>query len=413
VSDWTIDARWDRPAKLMAQHSTHYLLLRIVPGGTRPAAGSAPASAATAPAAITAANAHSPRLAIAIDSSRSMDEAGRFAACAQAAAQLAERYGATEGGVRAALFSKAASPLLLSGTDGATLARQLSASLAQAKLRSVSRYDLALEWLAAELAAAPADTPRVAVLLGDGGATDEGGYAPAQGALQAQAAALAAQGIRLWTAGDGGESRLLERLAQAGGGVYCSPEELPARLAAAYPPPQATAGEAALPSASASPGGMLPRLGLRLDSRQHGLVLRRACRLRPDSACLTARIDGSGWGLDAGELPAWQELELLLEWQLPPAAFGTAEGPDPIVAARLLDTAGQRLGEAVAGLDYTTDPRRAQQLLPEIDQARRLWELAGLDAWTAQAADGALRRTGVLPPLPGQASAPPAGGVPQ
>jgi hypothetical protein len=354
-------------------------------GGPRPTTGVADGGRADGAGPVPTAL----HLTIALDASRSMEEQGRFTSCVAACAALVGQLNATDS-FELAVFSKDLRPQVGASPGGAAALAQVQRALDSVRPRGVTRTDLALRWHSERLGAADGAL-RLALLVTDGDPTDDMGYPVAPDALLAQARALAGQGAQLCTAGVGSAEAYnaagLHALAEAGSGqfIYCAEaEQLAARLLRRLP-----AGEAVVA------GGM----ALRLASRQNGLELVSAQRLRPLPAQLEVQPDGSGWRLDPGPLYGRQAVELLLELRLPPAPFGTAEAPNPILAATLADgadAAAAPLATALAELDYSSDPVRAQQLNLAVDQERRQWELRGHAAELQQL-------SGAAPPAAGAA----------
>jgi hypothetical protein len=359
-----IDCAWDRPVKPLAQPSRHFLLVRIS-GSANHGASSHPGGEAGAPSPqAPAAQLH---LAIALDASRSMEEQGRFASCVAACAALAGRLTASDS-FELAVFSKDLRPQLGPRAGGSEAAGAVAAALAAVRPRGVTRTDLALKWCRDRLKAADGQL-KLALLVTDGDPTDDMGYPVDADQLLDQARLLAGEGAQLCTAGVGSAEAYnaagLQALAAVAGGqfIYCAEAAtLAARLLSRLP-----AGEQVWSGVTR----------LRLASRQAGLDLRSAQRLRPLPASLEVAASAAGsWEFDPGPLYARQPVDLLLELRLPPAAFGTGEGLNPILGLAL-EATGAETAQALATLDYSADPARIQQLNATVDQERRQWELRG------------------------------------
>jgi Ca-activated chloride channel family protein len=339
---------WDRPAHSGPRPSPHVLRVRI-----RPQAGHVPAQGLPL------------RLAIAVDTSSSMDGpmlAHARASCLAVLAQLRP-----EDRFSLAGFASDVTPLL-EGLPGGPEACDVGASaIAGLEAFGVTRTDLALEWLLRALPPEPG-TMRMGVLVTDGHPTDlQGQPLPTTTELLDRAGRLDTAGATLCTVGlgDAGNfnSSFLVDLSDRGRGAFLyadTPEALQ---------PQLRARLAAGQSVTATD------LRLMLRPLLPGVVLKGCCRLRPEFVPLELPVNPNEAGIRLGGIQGDAPTDVLVSIEAPPAGFGDLAGARPIVALRLEGEQAAPREELQAYLHYTDSYVEAQRIDSEINKDRLHWEL--------------------------------------
>lgn len=386
---------WDRSARCGARPSPHVLRIRITP--TNSAVQGLPL-----------------RLAIAVDSSSSMEGAMLAHARASCLAVLAQLR--PEDQFSLAGFSGAVTPLLTGIPGGAGTRDAAAQAVTGLQATGVTRTDLALEWL---IGALPPErgVVRMGVLITDGRPTDSQGQPlPVVTELLDRAARLGDSDITLCTVGLGDAANFntsfLVDLSDRGRGAFLyadNPEalepQLNARLAAGQ---SITAADMRIVVRPLMPGVALTgacrlrpdfvplelpaatrETSIRPGSVQNDAAMNGEAGLTPDSvqgdAAAEASIRlGGVQGIEAtageasirlGGIQGDAPTDVLVSLEAPPAAAGAAAGEQTIVAVRLERDGAPPGSEMCASLLYTDSYVEAQQIDKEINQDRMRWEL--------------------------------------
>lgn len=342
-----MELSWDRPAKALSQESVHHLRVRLC-HSSEMRRGLAL------------------RIAVALDTSRSMEQDNRLER-AREACQIAARDLRAGDSLSLAGYSKQVEPLFENLQYEPAAATRVEHALRQLSARGVTRTDLALDWLLRMLAGGNDRHARVAVLITDGQPTDDMGNVTDDPAdLLRQAERLREQGAILCAIGLGRaeefNTELLDALSSCGRGEFiyaAEPGELEVSLGDLF----AHAQQLGVSESS-----------LALTSLRPGSQVCAACRIRPEFSELevSAAADGK-YQVQTGALTAGEPVDFMLRLLVPSAAFGEAAGPREVLA--LDATAGQADCRGTAQLEFTSSYAKRQELNAEIDRDRRLWEM--------------------------------------
>ncbi len=378
---YSVELAWDRPAHSGPRPSEHVLRVRV-----RPAPRESGNSATLANASGMGAGGGLPlRLAIALDTSSSM--AGARLEYARTACLTILEQMRPEDRVSLAGDADRGSPWLEQSAGGPGARSAGERALESMQAQGVTRTDLALDWLLGALPVEP-DTMRMGILITDGHATTPQGQPLATtGDLLAQAERLQGGGVTLYTVGLGDASNfntsLLVDLSDRGRGAF---------LYAPTPPTLAGQLQERL-AANQEMGTSEATLHVR--SLRQGIVVKNACRIRPeflpieretiaDSADATGGAlsgtdvgTGTAVGTTSFQLGALSRdlvTDLLLSVEVPPPGFAEGNGQQPMLEVSL-ETDGTVRATEVMELLYTPSYAEAQRLDAEVNGDRLEWDL--------------------------------------
>lgn len=343
---YDLEPDWDRPARSGAQPTTHILRVRLRPAEAVSSSSGLPL-----------------RLAIALDTSNSMT--GSKLAHARTACEAVIAQLRTEDRLWLCGYSGEVMPMLSALPGGPAASAAAHAALEKLQASSVTRMDLALEWIQNVL---PADAGVVSmgILITDGHATDFGGrLLDDSQPLLRQAEALSAQGIALSTVGLGDAANFntgfLVTLADRarGGFLYAdTPEALETELRMRLTTGQTMAVEEA-------------RLVVK---REQGVRILQCCRIRPDFLPLDAPSDEDETYITVGGLRADIPTDLLLLVEV--ASLPTALSGNRPVLQLHLEAPGQPVSQSIAlSILETTSYTISQQVNADVDNDRLYWDL--------------------------------------
>jgi len=338
---------WDRPAKALSQESVHHLRVRLL-HSTKEQRGLAL------------------HIAVALDTSRSMEQDGRLErardACLIAARDLRPGDSCSLAG-----YSKQVEPLFENLHFEPAAATQMERALRQLSARGVTRTDLALDWLIKVLGGGDDNQAKVAVLITDGHPTDDMGNViddPAE--LIWRVEQLRQHGVILCAIGLGHaeefNTELLDTLSNCGRGEFiyaAEPTDLELNLSDLF--------------AHAQQLGVC-QSSLELIPLRPAIRIGAACRVRPEFSELEIPAPNNGtYQLQTGALAAGQPVDFMLRVKAPSAAFGEASGPQDVLAVEA--RAGKANCRSTTQLEYTSSYSRRRELNAEIDRDRRIWDM--------------------------------------
>jgi Ca-activated chloride channel family protein len=365
---WSISSTWERPAIALSQSSDNLLRVRLQPPARSTARGL--------------------RLAIAMDTSRSMVQGTRLPearlACETAAAQMGE-----DDRFHLAAYASRLHELVKGIRGGERLQNEVKARLTPLVPRGLTRTELALSWLRGELGKDEQYT-RVGILVTDGVPTDAQGYPLADRAgLEACVRSMRDAGCRLYCVGIGDadyfDPVLLDRLAQLGGGRFIYHQDA-AELATAL---TTLVADCRRISSKFS--------ALRIATHLPGARLRAVSRISQDYQQCELLTEKQLTIVNLGVLSEDQPTDLLLELQFAPSPFGTKEGERQALRVELLqegqvlagdnpplrlsssfsqtrelnselrvDASRSRLNVLMRDLQQSSEPRQSSQILERI-----------------------------------------------
>lgn len=336
---------WNRPAKLASIASSHYLRIRLQSGS----------------------EVENPPLhvAIALDTSGSMDEAGKLESAKQACMALVGLMRAQDR-ISLASYATSVKEKLRALAGGQEALPTITPLINGLKAEGVTRADLALAWILQVLAGGPASA-KLGVLITDGQPTDShGDLLNDHSELLKLAAGFGQQEIVLSTVGLGRaehfNAALLSDLSDRGRGafVYAATagelsEALRKRLAVAQ---QTATGT----------------IRISINSLVPGLVIGSSCRIQPEFVSLDCRQEGGKFIMNAGALRNDTATDLLLKVDLPSTGFGQQQGIRPVLEVTATGGGNDGSARATASIAYTASYTESQRIDVEVEKQRHLWD---------------------------------------
>ena len=339
ADNWSISHAWEKPAIALTQSTDNLLRVTLEP----------PASAVS----------RGLRVAMAIDTSRSMGQAMRLpearAACEALAGRLAEHDR-----LHLASWSSRLQEQIRGLSGGERLRDELRARLSALAPRGLTRTDLALDWLAETLGRED-DMTSIAILVTDGVPTDGQGYPLSDSSLLEDAVRrMREAGCRLYCVGIGDADyfnpALLDRLAQLGGGRFIYH-------------PDGTELATALDTLVEDCRGISAKYSaLRISLRLQGARLRDVSRVSQDFQQCEMLTEGQVTIVSLGVLTEKQSTELLLDLQFAPAPLGSQEAERNAVFVELLQE-GSCLASCKARLQLTNSFTESRTVNPAVQVA--------------------------------------------
>ena len=304
---WRISHRWEKPAIALTQPSDNNLRISLA----------APAGS----------GGHGMRVAVALDTSRSMVQEMRLEEAREACVQLAGMIGGRDF-MHLATYSTKLRELVKGLAGGERLVSEVRSRLLDAEPRGLTRTQLALDWMAAELAM---DELRacIGILITDGVPTDERGYPLAgHGLLEDRVRRMRDEGSRLYTIGIGEsdyfDPLLLDSLAQLGGGRFVY-QPHPGGLSAAIRQLMDDCRRLGT-----------KRSSLRIQGRLQGMQIRAISRVSHDLQHIEMQGAEGMQLASLGVLNEDSQTELLLELGFAASPFGSREGERLALSLELL-----------------------------------------------------------------------------
>lgn len=361
---YDLELRWDWPCAINTQTREHVLLMRIVPAH---AEDSLPL-----------------RVAIAVDTSASMRNAGKLDAAREACSTIIRMLRSQD---RLSLASFSSGMEVLARTvSGCSEVESAMHELNQIQAAGKTRTDLALDWIDNSL-----QTDDGALCVGfvitDGHPTDRFGKKISDlSPLVDQAGKIAKKGVVIYTVGMGDASmfnqEFLVDVGDKGKGCFLFAEETSHLL------DQLRTRFAMTQSMGTSDATVSIR------SCIEKLRVLHCCRLRPDYAPLPVEDSvESTIRVDIGAMRADAQTDVLLRVEPPALGFGESLGERNIVEVSL--TIGSNtVASRTASLRYTGSYREAQTQNAEVNFARQMWDIKRLNDELIRVSDPV--RTGEL-----------------
>lgn len=395
--NWSISSTWERPAIALTQSSDNLLRLRLQPPARSGSRGL--------------------RLAVAVDTSRSMVQGMRLPEARAVCQNLAALMG-DEDRFHLAAYASRLHELVKGIRGGERLQNEVKVRLTPIVPRGLTRTQLALDWLSGELNH-DADYTCVGILVTDGVPTDAQGYPLRDVAtLENSVRGMRDTGCRLYCVGLGEaeyfDPVLLDRLAQLGGGRFVYHPDVEDLVSAMT----TLVTDCRRISSKFS--------ALRISTRLQGSRLKAVSRVSQDYQQCELMTERQLTIVNLGVLSEEQPTDLLLELQFAPSTFGTREGERRALTVELLqegqvlatdepilrltnsfsesrsvnaeirvDASRSRLNVLMRDLQQSTEPRQTSQLLERIIEDAETVQRPQVAAEARQQL-GELRKTGKL-----------------
>jgi len=243
----------------------------------------------------------------------------------------------------------------------------------------ITRTDLALEWIQANLPAEK-DVTRVGILITDGKPTNpKGRELEDVSPVTALAGQMGESGVTLCTVGLGNAANFntafLAEIGSRGRGTYIyaeTPADLTPRLQRRFLASQAVAVDDAK---------------LTLAPLRPGAQINGCCRIRPEFIPFDLPVGGRESAIAIGALRRDIATDILVEVQAPPPDFGEGTGSRPLVEAQITAVGLPTPISSIAEINYTASVLEAQRQDRDVDGDRILWEINANAEELAQAFD--------------------------